>query len=145
MTVCLDASVLVRCLTKEHGNAETLSWLRSHLDERMVAPAFLPFEFGSALCRKLSAGEMTAAECAEAISLFGRLDIRYDLEVRLLNSAFTLAVALDQPTVYDTAYLAVAEKEKCELWTFDGRFVSVASKDHPCVRLVDLRLDEANP
>lgn len=138
MTVCLDASVLVRCLTKEQGNAETLSWLRERLDEGVVAPAFLPFEFGSALRRKLSAGEMTAAECAEAISLFGRLGVRYNLDGDLLNLAFTLALALGQPTVYDTAYLAVAEKEKCEFWTLDRRFVSVASKEHPCVRSLNV-------
>ena len=138
MTLCIDASIFVRCLTRESGNDRALTWLRSRIREELVAPPFLPFEFGSALLRKLSGGEMTLAECQEALSLFEKLGIRYDQDPHIMRRAFELSFALAQPTVYDTSYLAVAEKHECELWTLDRRFASIASKDHPCVRLLEL-------
>jgi predicted nucleic acid-binding protein len=136
MTICLDASVLVRCLTGEEGSAEALNWLESRGGEQIVSPSFLPFEFGSALRRKMIARQMTASQCAEAISLFGRLGIRYVWDPEVLETAFTISTALEQATVYDTAYLAVAEREKCELWTLDHRFAGAASQEYPCVKIL---------
>ena len=138
MTLCIDASILVRCLTRESGNDRALLWLRSRIREELVAPAFLPLEFGSALLHKLSGGQMTPMECQEALSLFEKLGIRYDHDPHIMRRAFELSLTLAQPTVYDTAYLAVAEKHECELWTLDRRFASIASEDHPCLRLLEL-------
>ncbi len=36
----------------------------------------------------------------------------------------------------DTAYLTVAKREQCEMWTADARFVRAASAKHPVVRLL---------
>lgn len=137
MTVCLDANVLVRCFTPEEGHDRALAWLRTKAGEGLVGPAFLPYEFASALLRKVQVGEMTMAQCAEALALFSRLEVRYVWDDSVLEAAFNLSLSLRQPTVYDTGYLAVAESERCELWTFDRKFASVASKDHPLVRLLE--------
>ena len=39
-----------------------------------------------------------------------------------------------QPVVYDAMYLALAEKEHCELWTADAEFAKSASAKDPFVR-----------
>jgi len=135
MTICLDASVFVRCLALEPGGVEALAWLRSQTGE-IVGPPFLPVEFGTAILRKAAAGQMTETQCAEALELFGRFGIRYVWDQGLLQTAFSFALALRQPTIYDTAYLAVAEREKCDFWTLDRRFADVASGRHTRVRLL---------
>lgn len=136
MTVCIDASVIVRCLTLEQGDAEVLQWLISKADEEIVAPTFLPMEFGTALRRKMVRGEMTEPQCVEALELYRKLGIRYVWDDHILERAFELAVALNQPTLYDSAYLAVAEQEDCELWTLDRRFAETASSFKRYVRLL---------
>lgn len=136
MTVCIDASIIVRCLTLEQGGTETLPWLVSKADEEIVAPTFLPMEVGTALRRKMASGEMTEVQCVEALALYRKLGIRYVWDDFIMERAFKLAVALNQPTLYDSAYLAVAEQEECELWTLDRRFAEAASLLHPYVRLL---------
>jgi predicted nucleic acid-binding protein len=136
VTVCIDASVIVRCLTLEQGGTEILSWLISKADEEIVAPTFLPMEFGTALRRKMARGEMTEPQCVEALELYCKLGIRYVWDDRIVGRAFELAVALNQPTLYDSAYLAVAEQEDCELWTLDRRFAEAASSFSRYVRVL---------
>lgn len=136
MTICLDANVFVRCLAFEPGSVEAMTWLRSQAEEEIVGPPFLPVEFGTAILRKATAGNMTPTQCAEALDLFGRFGIRYVWDQGLLQTAFNFAMTLGQHTIYDTGYLAVAEREKCELWTFDRRFAEAASRRHPRVRLL---------
>jgi predicted nucleic acid-binding protein len=134
MTVCVDASVIVKLLTPESGSTEALSWLASHAGEQFLAPASLPAEVGSALRTKMRRAEMSVAQCTEALGLLNRLAIQYTWDWDLLERAFNLAVELDQPTVYDTLYLALAEKQQCELWTADMGFVRAASPGYPFVK-----------
>lgn len=134
--ICVDASVLVRCLTNEEGNSEALSWLYSRGDEEVVAPSFLPLEIGTALRRKMMLKHMASRQCTEAMQLLRTFGIRYVSDDSIFENAFSLAGELSQPTVYDTAYLAVALLEGCELWTLDLRFVAAAGKRYPCIRTV---------
>lgn len=136
MTVCADASLVLKWLTYESDSDKAVAWLDAHADDEMIAPAFLPLEVASALRRKTRRDDITPDEGLEALQLLDRLRIRLTWDWALLERAFILAVELDQPTAYDTAYLALAERERCELWTADGRFTRIASSRYPFVRLL---------
>lgn len=66
---------------------------------------------------------------------FCQVDLRTitypDLHIR----AWQLAVGFNQPRAYDAHYLAVAEREGCELWTTDRRLYNAVQPDLPWVRL----------
>lgn len=136
MKICIDASVFVRCLAFEPGSVETIEWLRSQSEKEIIGPPFLPVEFGTAILRKATAGHMSSAQCNEALVLFDRFGVRYEWDRGLLQTSFNLALELRQPTIYDTAYLAIAEREKCEFWTLDRRFADAVQGRHTWVRLL---------
>ncbi len=134
MIACVDASLVLKLLTREHGSDEALQWLELWAEENIVAPQLLPLEVASVLRRKMWRGEVTAEHCLGSLGLLTRLAIRYTWDAGLLDRAFALAIELGQPTVYDTAYLALAEREHCDLWTADARFVAAAAGRYPFVR-----------
>lgn len=136
MTVCVDASLVLKWLTYENDSDKAIAWLNAHAEEEMIAPACLPAEITSALRQKVRRAELSREEGLEALQLLDNLRIRTLWDRELAERAFILAVELDQPTAYDTAYLALAEKERCELWTADARFARTASPLYPFVRLL---------
>ncbi|MGE5572133.1 MAG: type II toxin-antitoxin system VapC family toxin [Bacteroidota bacterium] len=134
MMVCVDASLVLKWLTYEAGSDEAIAWLGIHADDELIAPAHLPIEVASVLSQKARRGEITHEDGMEALRLLDSLDIRFTWDQELTERAFTLAIELDQPTVYDTAYLALAAREQCELLTADGRFARAASPRYQFVR-----------
>ncbi|MEW6228858.1 MAG: type II toxin-antitoxin system VapC family toxin [Bacillota bacterium] len=136
MTVCVDASLVLKWLTYESDSDKAVAWLDAHAEDEIIAPAFLPVEVASALRQKTRRAEMDPEKGLEALQLLDKLKIRLMWDRALLERAFILAVELDQPTAYDTAYLALAERERCELWMADERFTRIASPRYPFVRLL---------
>lgn len=134
MIVCVDASLALKWLTREPGSDEALAWLVAHAEDELIAPAFFPIEVASVLKQKARRNEISIEECFEALRLLDKLKVRLTWDWALLERAFELAVVLDQPTVYDTAYLALAEREQCEFWTADVSFARVASVSYALVR-----------
>ena len=47
-----------------------------------------------------------------------------------------MADELGQSTIYDTLYLAVAQRNQYELWTADERFAAAASGRYTFVKLL---------
>lgn len=132
----MDASLAVKWLVYEPGSEQAVTWLNSHAGDDLMAPVFLPMEVASVLRQKTCRAEMTAEEGLEALKLLERLQIRLVWDWSLLERALSLAAELDQPTAYDTVYLALAERNGGELWTADARFARAASRRYPRVRLV---------
>lgn len=136
MTVCVDASLILKCLVYEPGTAQANEWLRAHEDDEFTAPWFLPAEVASVLRRKARQNEITNEEALEALRLLESLDVRLVCDLWLVRKAYDLAAALDQSAIYDCLYLALAERERCDLWTADERLAQVARPRHACVRLI---------
>ncbi len=122
----VDASVAVKWFLPEAGSETALALRRAHLDGRVLlhAPAFLPFEVANALRHHplLGAGPVAAA----VGHLFG-------VQVRLeppapepLSRAVEVAYRTGL-TVYDAAYLALAERLGCTLYTADERQLAADS------------------
>jgi len=136
MSTCVDASLALKWLAYEPGSDRAIAWLNAHAGEDIIAPTFLPVEVASVLRQKICRREMSAGEALHALKLLERLKIRLVWDWSLLERALSLAAELDQPTAYDTVYLALAEKEGAELWTADERFARAASEKYPRVRVV---------
>lgn len=124
-SVCVDASVAVQIVTREdhsrQADALWTDWLRRGL--RPIAPPFFPYEVCSVLRQKAALRrELTPQEEQEALDLFLSLDISILSPHGHLQTARDLAAEFALPTVYDTAYLALARIEKCDFWTADRRF-----------------------
>ena len=136
MTVCADASLVVKWLTDEAGSDEALAWLNAHSDEDIIAPAFMPVDVTSVIRRKSLRGNVTVEQGLTALRFLASLNVTLAWDWALAEKALSLAVELDQPSTYDTAYLALAQREGCDLWTSDAEFVRAASARYPCVRLL---------
>ena len=136
MTVCVDASLILKCLLYEDGTDAALDWLEAHVDDELVAPSFLLVEVASVLRRKVSQGEISPEDGHEALLAVEALGVRLVWDYELVRKAFDMAGELGQSTVYDTFYLAVAQRNECDLWTADERFAEAASRRYPFVRLL---------
>jgi len=134
VTACVDTSLILKCLMYEPGSDAATAWLEAHQANDLVAPWILLVEVASVLLRKAQQGYISDHEAGEALDLLDMLRIRLHSDSALVHRAFELAVRMGLPVVYDTLYLAVAEREHCDLWTADARFVR-ACAEYPFVRL----------
>jgi predicted nucleic acid-binding protein len=112
----IDASVAIKWVIEEHGTPEALALLR----HRLFAPDLLVAECANVLWKKARRKEMTAQEALLTARLLQRADIELAPMRALLETATSLAIALDHPA-YDCTYLALAETLACDLVTADRR------------------------
>ncbi len=122
--VVVDASVAIKWLVREEHTDEALAILSAWHDEDVTpaAPYLLPFEVANALHRKVLRDQLTVRDTARMISqlLSSQLELHQTAELHV--RALELATQLQQGSVYDAHYLALAEEFGCELWTADQRF-----------------------
>jgi predicted nucleic acid-binding protein len=131
--ICLDSSVLIKLLVNEEDSDKAVTLMERVINERMtvVLPDFAWAEVGTVL-RKKAARKLISPEQAEAaweaFNSFGVITFINDISV--MRAAWRIADKEKLPTLYDAAYLAVAEimarqnGEECEFWTADQRLAS---------------------
>ena len=133
----LDASVVVRWYVAEAGRAAALALFDE--EARWTAPRLLLTEVGSALRRKVVAGDMPAAEATDGLAALIRFvdrgSLRLAADERLAADAFRLALLLEHK-VPDCLYLALAEAQGAALATTDLRLARLAESRGVPVRLV---------
>ncbi|MHB8986918.1 MAG: type II toxin-antitoxin system VapC family toxin [Eubacteriales bacterium] len=143
--ICLDSSVLIKLLAKEEGTDKAASLMEMVVNEKMtvVLPDFAWAEVGTVL-RKKVARELISMEQAEtAWESFNSLGvITFINDISVMQAAWRITFREDLPTLYDAAYLAVAEiitrqnGEECEFWTADERLVKALGGRKKYVRLL---------
>ena len=118
---CLDSSVLVSYLVPDEyePQADTLVLEVVSGAVRLVAPAFAWAETGSVLRKKIRMGLLTTEQAQGCYEDFCALPIDYINEESVKVRAWELALQYRLPTLYDTAFLAVAESESAQFWTID--------------------------
>lgn len=126
MKAVLDASVLVRAVVPgQVYHSDVRVWLRGVTEP--IAPHLMPFEVATAIRHLEFAGLITreAAEAAlvEALRLRVRLQATRDMHLHALRLARELQVSRTR----DAAYLALALREGCPLFTLDERFLRNAT------------------
>jgi predicted nucleic acid-binding protein len=136
--ICIDASLVLRTLVPGAHSDRAAAMLRLWQDEsvRLVAPALLAFEVTSVLRRLVHLGVLTTADGEDALEAFLRMEIRLTHRRDLFPLAWRLARELERPRAYDTAYLAVARLNGCDLWTADERLFDACRASLPWVRWI---------
>lgn len=144
--VCLDSSVLVKMLTWEDGS-ETAARLMDRIiedDRIIILPSFAWVEVGSVLRQKVARKEIDQGEAEIAWDKFCSLKLSaYDDDQELWSLAWSVSVAENLSTLYDAAFLAVAElatkksgSGPCLFWTADEKLVNSLQGRKDCVRLL---------
>ncbi|MFB2935337.1 type II toxin-antitoxin system VapC family toxin [Aerosakkonemataceae cyanobacterium BLCC-F154] len=131
MTKCIDTSVWIPYLLPETLQPQARNLIAPLLtsNERLVAPAFAWTEVGSVLRKKVRLGVITAAEAAGFYDDFCQMPIDYLDSDRIHTKTYEIAEQFSLATLYDAAFLAVAELESAEFWTADRSLLNTLT---PC-------------
>ena len=129
--VVVDASVVIALFTAGGDQATAQARFRDWVvtGEEPQAPAVMPYEVMNVLARQLWDGELSTAE-ADAVwsdlDLLGITLHRFDMRTDGPRS-LTIARLLRRRHVTDCAYVSLAERLGCVVWTLDTAFVRAAS------------------
>ena len=89
-----------------------------------TAPSLWRLEVASGLRKLSAAGLLTAAETQTLLDLFLSRDVQVSADdAELLREAYLWAERIGDRVVYDSTYLALAERLGAEFWTADRRLV----------------------
>ena len=115
----VDASVAVKWFLREvHAEAAMRILDPNH---ELIAPDLIWAEFGNVLWKRRRRGEITLATARAILLDFKRYPIATMPVATLVEAALEIADGLRQ-SVYDSLYLALAERRECRLVTADRRF-----------------------
>jgi len=145
VAVCVDASLVLAWLLPEQlsGAAFILKELWDEEGAELIAPPLVQMEVPSGLRQAVYRGRITLDEGDEALKAFLEMDIRIRQPDGLLGRAWELGKTVNAPRLYDLYYLALAEMERCELWTADRRLVNLAGSRSAAVKWIGDILSEA--
>ncbi|MGH4009729.1 MAG: type II toxin-antitoxin system VapC family toxin [Pseudonocardiaceae bacterium] len=113
--IVVDASVIVEVIIGSGGAADRLA------GERLVAPAIVDGEAGSAVRRQWRHGSLDGKRASIAIGALGALEILRFEHCALLPRAWELRHNL---TFTDGLYIALAEQLRIPLVTLDARIAA---------------------
>jgi predicted nucleic acid-binding protein len=115
----VDASVLVVALADDGPDGDAA---RARLrGEELAAPELLDLEVTSVLCRQRSAGLIDDRRALFALTDLRAVPIHRAPHLPLLSRCWELRENL---TIYDAAYVALAELLQADLLTADGRLAA---------------------
>jgi len=93
-------------------------------------PAHWWLELGNGLLMAERRGRITAEQVAQALSLVNALPLEEDEETAEQIPVRTLTLARKHGlTIYDAAYLELAQRRGAMLATFDGQMLTAAAKE----------------
>jgi predicted nucleic acid-binding protein len=120
--VVIDRSVAAKWFLAEPHSDKALDILEAKKAKELalLAPEFIYAEVGNILWRRVSSGTLADADAQLFIDDFSKIQFTLVSSASLLRDAYTLAVA-HKRTVYDSLYLALSLRAKCELVTADAR------------------------
>lgn len=131
----VDASVALKWVLAEPGSDKA----RALAGWRLHAPALLHLECASALWVRIRDRSLTAAEADRRLAALSEAPVQIHALSDLAQPALRLAALLGH-SVYDCAYLAVAERIGAPLITADKRFARAVRTERrlaPLVRTLD--------
>ena len=119
----LDASVAAKCFIEEHDSGEARRQVLGALD--WIAPDLIFLEIASVMTKALRAKALTEESAQRAVVSVGLLLAETVPGRELAERAFQLACGHGF-SVYDAAYLALAQREGVRLLTADRRLMERA-------------------
>jgi predicted nucleic acid-binding protein len=129
MSVVIDtnliAAVVLPLPYSDQATQHLITWSRDRTE--LLAPILLEYEIAAVLRKAVVAQWLTTALAVEALERILALNIRCVAPTLSLHErALRWAERLGQAKAYDTQFLALAEQERCDLWTADRRLVNSA-------------------
>jgi predicted nucleic acid-binding protein len=131
--VVVDASVALKWVIDESdsdkAHALLIEW--GNKGTIMLAPALFTYEITNILYQNVRKNEITLERAKSAIEDVMFLGIEFDIpqDMGLGRRAIELAHKFGLKATYDSHYLALAEREGCELWSADTKMWK-AVKEH---------------
>ncbi|MGH2345011.1 MAG: type II toxin-antitoxin system VapC family toxin [Chloroflexota bacterium] len=128
--VVVDSCVAVKWVIEQSYSSEALDRLNTWQSQgiRILVPPIFPSEVGNTLLKYVRGDSTMRPEdrlaLHEAMALFevviGIVNIDHDAS--LVGRAMELCVQWHRPSVYDATFVALAERQGCDLWTADSKF-----------------------
>ncbi|MBX5468031.1 MAG: type II toxin-antitoxin system VapC family toxin [Firmicutes bacterium] len=138
--VVVDASLALKWVLDEPHSGEAQQLLDLWVRRRVIvmAPTLLAFEAANILYQRARRGQLTVEAAGEALAaLMGtHLTLMGGDEPDLADQALKLAEAYRLPATYDAAYMGLALRWDCPLWTADERLWNQVHPRAPWVRRV---------
>ena len=134
MKYVLDSSVAFKWLVPEADTDKALR-LRDDFNQatiELVSPDILPVETTHALTRAERQGRVTPAQGVILLKDFLKNLPQLFPYMPLLTRAYEISSAM-RTGVYDCLYVALAEREKCELVTADDKLVKNLQPTFPFI------------
>lgn len=130
----IDSGVVVKWFVTEPYTPEAQRILADYQAGavELLAPDLLFAEFGNIIWKKHTLQGMSATDAQAVISAFQLLNFIITPSAVLLGDAYRLAVT-HRRTVYDSLYLALSQREKCQFVTADERLVNALGASLPGV------------
>lgn len=140
----IDANICLYTLAPLPEHAQAGELLRSLLRYKRpwYAPGLWQVEVLSGLRKFVAAGLMTRTEMEEAVAHFWEWPVQVIAEDReLLTRAVRWSERIEQRVIYDSVYLALADRMNADFWTADRRLAQRAH--HAGAHFVRLFLEDA--
>jgi predicted nucleic acid-binding protein len=134
MRYVLDASVALKWVLPEPDTPKAVRLRNAYRQQvhELLAPDVFPAEVAHALAKAERRRILRPPEGARRLALVLRTPPRFHPYLPLLGRAFQIASAL-RVGVYDCLYVALAEREACELVTADDRLVKNLQPQFPFI------------
>lgn len=129
--VCLDASVVIKLLSREQDSDRAALFFKQLVkkNSKIFEPTFLKVEVYSTLRKKTYLRELAKGKIRTSLKFFEKLPLDYRTEDKdLLDDSLKLAERLLMPVIYDCLYLALAKQEKVTFITADKKFAKKAKE-----------------
>jgi predicted nucleic acid-binding protein len=134
--VCVDASLGLKLVLpeKDSRRAHELweQWVRQ--DRVILAPPLFLYEGASVIRGHVYRGLLTAERGDFAFQSYKAQGVSLISPSELHERAWAVAKRLNQPKVYDSYYLALAEIVDGEFWTADERLYNSTRAQYPRIR-----------
>lgn len=136
--VVVDTSIAIKWVLNEPDSSTAFALLSTWTRQGMVilAPVLLAYETTNVLHHRIRSGKISFEDAEQGLKevIFAVFVFDFEEEPDFSIRAVKLAGQFGLPAAYDAHYLALAEREDCELWTADMRMWNATKGKLPWVR-----------
>lgn len=120
MSLVLDTSATIAFLLDDERNSSTVSLFEKVGASGAIVPTLWAYEVANSLSIAVKRGRISSKNRSESLQNLMKLDIRVDnAEIETVSCDVVSLADLYQLTIYDAAYLELAQRTRVPLATLD--------------------------